>query len=324
MNRRLGVASTNNRRPRTTGQVVRRVLAVPLGLAVLDYLVLPQLAGTTTALRLVGHLKPGWIVAAVALEAASLLAFSLLTQTVLSGDKPRYSWILRSDLTGLGISHVVPASGAAATTVRSRLLHEGGAPVDDTLVGIALQSVGSLVVLLVMLWVALVTSIPASGFPMACAVPATIASVVLTLLAMVTIGLAHDGSRAAVQELVRRLPTRVRGQVMQFLEGCAERLRQLLSDRRARRWFVAWAAVNWLLDAAALWVFLAAYGWRADPLGLMVGYALANLAAQVPISPGGLGVIEGILVPPLVAFGGPTAVVVLGVVSWRLGSCQVK
>lgn len=55
-----------------------------------------------------------------------------------------------------------------------------------------------------------------------------------------------------------------------------------------------------------------------NPLGLFVAYGLANLLATLPISPGGLGIIEGVLIPSLVGFGTPQAVAVLGVVSWRL------
>jgi len=65
-------------------------------------------------------------------------------------------------------------------------------------------------------------------------------------------------------------------------------------------------------------VFIAAFGHRMDPVALLVGYGLANLAAVVPVSPGGLGVIEGVLIPSLVGFSVPAGIAVLGVVSWRL------
>jgi uncharacterized membrane protein YbhN (UPF0104 family) len=52
---------------------------------------------------------------------------------------------------------------------------------------------------------------------------------------------------------------------------------------------------NRVFDAASLWVFLAAFGWKADPLGIAVGYGLANLVAALPVRFGGLGVIERVL-----------------------------
>jgi uncharacterized protein (TIRG00374 family) len=54
-----------------------------------------------------------------------------------------------------------------------------------------------------------------------------------------------------------------------------------------------------------------------------VAYGLANVAAALPITPGGLGVVEGVLVPTLVAFGTPAAVAVLAVVAYRLVSFWV-
>jgi uncharacterized protein (TIRG00374 family) len=79
-----------------------------------------------------------------------------------------------------------------------------------------------------------------------------------------------------------------------------------------------WAAGNWVFDAASLWLFLAAYGHRLNPVTLFVAYGIANLLGTLPISPGGLGIIEGVLVPSLVGFGAPRAIAVLAVVSWRL------
>ena len=73
-----------------------------------------------------------------------------------------------------------------------------------------------------------------------------------------------------------------------------------------------------MLDAASLWVFLAAYGDRVNPDGLLVAYGIANVVAILPVSPGGLGIIEAVIIPALVGFGTPRAVAVLGVISWRL------
>jgi hypothetical protein len=65
-------------------------------------------------------------------------------------------------------------------------------------------------------------------------------------------------------------------------------------------------------------VFVAAYGHRLKPDGLLVAYALTNLLAVLPISPAGIGIIEGVLIPSLVGLGTPRGVAVLGVVSRRL------
>ncbi|WP_395155540.1 YbhN family protein [Ilumatobacter sp.] len=81
---------------------------------------------------------------------------------------------------------------------------------------------------------------------------------------------------------------------------------------------LGYGAANWLLDAAALYVAMAAFGPRPTIIGLLVAYGLANVMATIPISPGGLGVIEAILIPTLVGFGSSRSQVAIAVVVYRL------
>ena len=54
------------------------------------------------------------------------------------------------------------------------------------------------------------------------------------------------------------------------------------------------------------------------PDALLVSFCLASVAALLPITPGGLGVMEVTLSAALVGFGVPRGIALLGVVSWRL------
>jgi hypothetical protein len=74
----------------------------------------------------------------------------------------------------------------------------------------------------------------------------------------------------------------------------------------------------WLLDASPLWVFIRAFGGTLDPLALLIAFGLANIVAVIPITPGGLGIVEGVYIPTLVGFGLPRRVATLGVASYRL------
>jgi hypothetical protein len=76
-----------------------------------------------------------------------------------------------------------------------------------------------------------------------------------------------------------------------------------MEDRRLLARAVGWATANWLLDAASLWVFVAAFGHVISPVDLLTAYGLANILAAVPITPGGLGVVEFVLVSLLAGFG---------------------
>jgi uncharacterized membrane protein YbhN (UPF0104 family) len=299
---------------------LRRGALVLVSFAVLDYLVLPQIAGTRKALHLLGAIRPGWAIAGIALEAANFVCYSFLTRSVLPDARPRYSWLIRSDMTALGVSHLLPGGAATASTLRYRLIHEGGAPPQDTAVGMAVQGVGSTLVLAGMLWLALIASLPLLGLHPVYVTAAAIGAIVIAASFLALLGRSRPEAPAGdvFRVVVDRLPHRVQPRVQRALDGSAAQLHQLLMDKRGLRVSAAWAAGSWGLDAASLWVFLAAYHYRVNPDGLLVAYALANLLAVLPISPGGIGIIEGVLIPSLVGLGTPRGIAVLGVVSWRL------
>jgi uncharacterized membrane protein YbhN (UPF0104 family) len=105
-----------------------------------------------------------------------------------------------------------------------------------------------------------------------------------------------------------------------LIESLGSTLRALGSDRAFLRQTLTWATLNWLLDAVALWCSVRAFGHSLGPVGLVVAYGLANVDAALPFTPGGLGIVEGILVPTLVAFETTRGVAILGVLTWRLFS----
>lgn len=80
----------------------------------------------------------------------------------------------------------------------------------------------------------------------------------------------------------------------------------------------SWAAGNWLVDALCLWLCLTAYGFSGAVGPVLALYGAVNLLAMVPTTPGGLGIVEGVLIPALVTIGAPVSVALLGVLTWRL------
>jgi len=293
---------------------------VLVAFAVADYLVLPQIAGTTKAIHLLDTISPWWALTAVGLEALSLVSYSLITRQIFPDRPPSFAWLIRTDLTTLGVSHLLPGGAATSTALRYRLLREGGIASEDTAIGMAVEGVGSNLVLVALLWLALVTSIPLGGLHPLYVSVALSAVIVLAVSPIVIYVHAQQKTdrRSPLAPLARMVPARFRPRLSRAVRSGEAQLRQVLADKRSLRACGLWASGNWLLDAASLWVFAAAYGHVLNPDSLLVAYGIANVAAIVPVSPGGLGIIEALLIPSLVGFGTPRAIAVLAVVSWRL------
>jgi len=81
---------------------------------------------------------------------------------------------------------------------------------------------------------------------------------------------------------------------------------------------VTWGTINWLLDCAVFAMMFVAIGVPVPWAGLLLAYGAGQLAATLPITPGGLGVVEGSITVALVAFGGAESSTVSAVLLYRL------
>jgi uncharacterized protein (TIRG00374 family) len=288
---------------------------------IVEYLVLPQIAGTRKAIHTLAQVNPGLLLVGFALEAAAIACYAQLSLTVLPKEsRPGFFRILRIQLTTLSVSHCVPGGSAAGSSLGYRLLTTSGADRTDVGFALATQSLGSAVVLNAIFWLALVVSIPVSGFNPLYLTAAAVGVVLVGAFVVLVLLFTRGKERAAdlIYRVADRLPFVRPAAVRRLFVALGTRMITLTEDRGTLWRAIGWAAANWLLDAASLFVFVGAFGHWVNPDGLLVAYGLANVLAAIPLTPGGLGVVEATLTTALVGFGTTRSVAILGVVAYRL------
>lgn len=87
-----------------------------------------------------------------------------------------------------------------------------------------------------------------------------------------------------------------------------------------RHWLPALgsAVANWVTDLLCLFFALRAFGVSVSVVGIAVLYVVTQLVRQVPLTPGGIGVIEATLLTGLVSLGADAALAAGGVLAYRL------
>ena len=95
-----------------------------------------------------------------------------------------------------------------------------------------------------------------------------------------------------MKKVADRLPFVRAETVTSLVQKVADRMKILFTSSDLLMKAGGWAAANWLLDCASLYVFLLAFGAHISPIDVLVAYGLANILAVIPITPSGLGVIE--------------------------------
>ena len=312
--------ATTNKKRFAMPREIRIVLSVGVLVFVFEYLVIPQFASARRSLHLLAALNPFVVVLAVLVEMAAIYSYVELTRTVLYPYSPNRINTLRVNLAGLAISHVVPGGTAPAGALSYRIFNELGVPKETNAFGLATQGSGSAVVLNIIFWIALVISIPLRGFNPAYGF-AALAGVFLLAAFFGTILLITRGQRHAdawLRALATKIPTMNPDRVSSLLDKVAARITLLINNRRTLWWAFTWAGLNWLFDASCLWVFIWAFGHVISPIDLLVAYGLANVLAAIPLTPAGLGVVEGVLITTLVGFGVPHSQAILAVLAYRL------
>ena len=301
---------------------LRRGILIFALVLIVEYLVVPELVGASKDLHLLGQVNAAWLVAGVVLEGLSLFCYGLLTQALLppGARNPGLSRLFRIDLAAAAVAHVIPAGTLGSAGIGYRLFTAEGIKGNDAGVMMATKGLGSTVVLNVLLWLSLVVSIPLAGFHPIYVTVAIIGAVLLLAIAALTIGITRGARRASriLHAVGDRIPGLSGDRLERVLLETAASLSALGRDRRTLVMSLTWASLNWLLDAASLWCFVAAFGKLLNPVELFAAYGIANVAGALPLTPGGLGVVDSLAPLLLVSFGLTRSVATLGVLGWRL------
>jgi hypothetical protein len=300
---------------------VRLTIKVVAFAAVIYFLVLPLIPGFRSAATEITKVRPAFLVIGLLLEISAWFCYSLLTRAALgeTGAHITRLRMFRIQMSTKALSNVVPGGSAAGSALGYRLLTLSGVGGPDAGFALATAGLGSALVLNFIFWTALLISIPLRGVNPLYVTAALVGVLLMLFAAGLVMGLMHGQGRA--ERILRWLAGKLHfdaDMAARALRDVGERVEDLIADRSLLRKVMLYSAMFWVLDAAALWVFLRAFGGIIDIDGLLVAFGLANIFAVIPITPGGLGIVEGIYIPTLIGFGVPRRAATLGVASYRL------
>jgi len=305
------------------GPFVRREVRISVGTVLaflfVFYVALPLAVAHRDQVSALTNINVAYLALGVLLEIAALAAYAQLTHSVLPHGGPGRFRLFRINLSTLALSHVSPGGTAPGAALGYRLLTQSGVTGADTGFALGTQGIGSAVVLNVLFWCSLVSFLVLHGFRVPGGLHghgSTSASVLVLVAAAVGVVLlgAFGGlfylltrGQQRASRIIHAVSAHIRfldaDRFTSLVERLAARFAVLVDDRPLLWRAGGWAAANWLLDAASLWVFVAAFGDVISPVDLLTAYGLANILAAVPVTPGGLGVVEFVLVTLLAGFG---------------------
>lgn len=226
-------------------------------------------------------------------------------------------------MVGNAITNVLPAGDVAGAGVQYQMLAMGGINSDQAAGGLAASSIiglAGLFMLPIFVLPVLISGIPVSpglvhaaylgigGFIL----------IVTTSALLLTSNRVLESLAGAIQWLLNKVPRR--RTTTQDLRARLRSERDLVRNDLGRRW---WQAVLFVggrigLDYLALISALRATGARPNPSLVLLAYAATAVIALVPLTPGGLGIVEASLSGLLVLARVPSASAIIATLAYRL------
>ncbi|HEX2102120.1 MAG TPA: lysylphosphatidylglycerol synthase transmembrane domain-containing protein [Solirubrobacteraceae bacterium] len=295
----------------STRRLVRRALTVVAMLAVVG-LVAALAPGLDAVRARFADARPGWLVAAVALELLSGVSYVAMFRPVFC---PRMSWRTSWEIawSELAVGSLVPASGAGGLALGAWILRQGGMPGEQ----IARRSVAFFLVKSSVNFaaVAILGTVMALGLAgphrslLLTALPAALSA--LTIAAVVGVSRLGPGREPAPGAArPRRWLAAVR---LAVVAGA----REAVAIVRSRNVLVLAGAIGyWAFDNAVLWATYHAFGASVPLTVVLMGYLIGQLGGLLPI-PGGVGGIDGGLIGTLIVYGAPAAATAAAVLAYR-------
>lgn len=278
-----------------------------------------ELRGATTYLS---DLRWWWVLLAVGAEAASYLSYASLQRRLLAVGNVRIPMV---PMTGISVAsnaiqNSLPGGIVLYAAYLFRQYRRFGA--DDILAGWTLVAANALS-FVTLAAVAAVGLGLALGAGSALDLVQVILGIVMAAALIVLVWaeryrlLPHMARAVRLSQRLAHRPSPNRS-ADEIIDGWLIRVSAISPDRTDWAWATWLSLGNWAADCACLALCFLAVGAGVPWRGLLLAYGAGQLAAVLPITPGGLGVVEGSLTVALVTFGGAQDSTVAAVLLYRL------
>lgn len=301
------------RRPRTAWALV---LALVVGL----YAAGVALGGGREALATVREASLLPLAGALAAQLAVMATWPLVhaaSLRVVDGRLP-YRWALNVSMTAFTVSHTVPGGGAVGAAAVVERLTGFGVPGPVAAASVSLTGPVSLTTIVALGVLGLAAAVLAGELPGAWLLLGLVALVAL----LAALGLIVGGLRSPVLgERVIGVLGRVHSGLGAHAEGWRDAWRGVTRQEVGARQLgpvVGWSTAKWAADIASLALVFVAYGQGPRLTVLLVGFCASQLGAAVPLTPGGVGFVEGGMIAVFAALGVALPVATSVVITYRV------
>ncbi len=297
------------------------VLWVLAATAVAFYLITDRSSELSGIAGVFSHLNYYFLLPAIVFESASMAAYVQLMRSTLaaSGTDAGFWRVSAVFLASNSINNAVPGGTAFASVYLYRRFRDIGASEGVSGWTVVAANVLAGLSLLLLAFVGLVLS---EGSVSGISLTGSLASIAVVFIAAIVVVARAEKFTALVGAFLGFLERKldVSWKTTRKVIDIAQDIKVISpSASRLTRAF-SWGMANWVFDATVLVIVYYATKSPVPYTGLLLAYSAGQLAANLPITPGGLGIVEGSISIALVAYGGNQEASIAAVLLYRFFS----
>jgi uncharacterized protein (TIRG00374 family) len=290
-------------------------------LAVAAYALLLRFIGLDEAGQILASVDPSVLIVAIALELTSLTCLAQVYRSTfrLSGGTIDLRNAVTVSTGAFSFTQLLPGGGAVGAVYAARRLSRQHG-VDAVTAGTTIAMTG--LVVMGALGILVSVGATAAGLFSPDYRPYAAAAALLTVLLMLlAVLLRRAVDQPRVQDAIARLLHRFGPDAVASEEFWRQRVQEQIDLVRRPAVLLrpaGWAGLRWSLDLAVLTLIVATTGTAAPILAVVVAYGVANLLNGLPLTPGGIGLVETGVAGTLIAFGAEPAAAAVAAIGYRL------
>lgn len=291
-------------------------------LGVAGYLLAGRATQVAAAWHLLGRLHWSWVGVAVLFEAASMVVFARMQRWLLraGGVEVPLRTMVEITVAGNAVSATLPGGVAwAGAWVFGQLSRRGVSRFLRVWMFLVAGAVSSFALFVV---VAVGIELAGSEGPVAGLRWAVLALAAIPVFFVLVLTVRNSTPVRALRRALGRAVARVPGGswISGKVRGLVRRVEAVRLSGFGWAEVLGLGLLNWLDDCAVLVACLLALQVPVPWRGIFVVYGLTQVAAALPITPGGIGVVEGTLAGLLHAYGVPLQEALATVIVYRIVS----
>ena len=214
--------------------------------------------------------------------------------------------LLPMTLVGLAVNNITPSGRGGGEPVRAYLLsREENYPMEETFAAVVADRALDTFPFVILAIISIAGSIFYFNFPLWLIITMILAVIVIVVLLIVIIYMCINpnfGKRVdgwiigLVRRFYKKNSPKLENKIHRVIKGFQDTMNLVVRNKNVMLYALPLSFIIWIFEISRVYVVFLAFGAHISPIIIAEVFIIASLVGMIPLLPGGLGAVDGIMI----------------------------